>query len=131
MPLTKSSRQPAIAFRVIGLSHNPSIITPFPASIRLAIAISPSRDSNSTLPISFKYILTGSSERPSSFSSKLPDSSSSYSSSSTSSSASEPSASDSETILIPRSEISVIISSICSEDSLSEGKALLSSSTVI
>ena len=43
-----------------------------PASIRLAMAISPSRDSSSTLPISRKYMRTGSSVRPRLASSTLP-----------------------------------------------------------
>jgi hypothetical protein len=52
-----------IALKVIGLSQRPQIIVSRPASIRLAIAISPSRLSNSTAPISRRYIRTGSSVR--------------------------------------------------------------------
>ena len=129
VPAKSSSRQPAIALIVIGLSHKPSIITVLPASIRLAMAISPSRDNSSTDPISLRYIRTGSSLRPSSFSSKLPLSSNSSSSSTTS--GSKESTSDSAIMLMPMSEMPDIMSSIFSEDSRSGGKALLSSSTVI
>jgi hypothetical protein len=52
-----------IALKVIGLSHRPQIIVSRPASMRLAMAISPSRESNSTAPISRRYIRTGSSVR--------------------------------------------------------------------
>ena len=52
-----------IAWKVSGLSHKPAIIASRPASIRLAMAISPSRDSSSTEPISRRYIRTGSSVR--------------------------------------------------------------------
>ena len=55
--------QAASASKVSGLSQSPKIIVALPASIRLAIAISPSRDRSSTLPISRRYILTGSSVR--------------------------------------------------------------------
>ena len=58
-----SSRQMMIAWNVSGLSHNPAIIASRPASMRLAIAISPSRESSSTEPISRKYMRTGSSVR--------------------------------------------------------------------
>src|ERR1700683_1243008 len=58
-----SSRQMMIAWKVSGLSHRPAIIASRPASIRLAIAISPSRESSSTEPISRRYIRTGSSVR--------------------------------------------------------------------
>jgi hypothetical protein len=44
-----------------GLSHRPAITASRPASMRLAIAISPSRDKSSTDPISRKYKRTGSS----------------------------------------------------------------------
>ena len=50
-----------IFFAVIGLCANAFNITSFPASILLAIAISPSRESSSTPPISLRYILMGSS----------------------------------------------------------------------
>ena len=52
-----------IALKVIGLSHRPQIIVSRPASMRLAMAISPSRRSNSTAPISRRYMRTGSSVR--------------------------------------------------------------------
>src|SRR3546814_11350714 len=52
-----------IAVKGFGLSHSPKIIVSRPASMRLAIAISPSRLSSSTAPISRRYIRTGSSVR--------------------------------------------------------------------
>ena len=52
-----------MALKVIGDSHRPQIIVSRPASMRLAMAISPSRLSNSTAPISRKYMRTGSSMR--------------------------------------------------------------------
>ena len=52
-----------MAWKVRGLSHRPPIMASRPASIRLAIAISPSRDRSSTEPISRKYMRTGSSVR--------------------------------------------------------------------
>ena len=58
-----SSVQIVIAWKVKGLSHNPNIIVLLPASILFAIAISPSRLSSSTVPISLRYIRTGSSVR--------------------------------------------------------------------
>ena len=58
-----SSRQMMIAWNVSGLSHRPAIIASRPASMRLAMAISPSRDSSSTEPISRRYMRTGSSVR--------------------------------------------------------------------
>ena len=58
-----SSRQMMMAWKVSGLSHRPAIIASRPASIRLAMAISPSRDSSSTEPISRRYMRTGSSVR--------------------------------------------------------------------
>ena len=63
LPSLSSSRQMMIAWKVSGLSHKPAIIASRPASIRLAMAISPSRESNSTEPISRKYMRTGSSVR--------------------------------------------------------------------
>ena len=60
---TSSSRQMMMAWKVSGLSHNPAIIASRPASMRLAMAISPSRDNSSTEPISRRYIRTGSSVR--------------------------------------------------------------------
>src|SRR4026207_1278067 len=55
-PSFSSSRQMMIAWNVSGLSHSPAIIASRPASMRLAIAISPSRESSSTEPISRRYI---------------------------------------------------------------------------
>ena len=52
-----------MAWKVSGLSHRPAIIASRPASMRLAIAISPSRESSSTEPISRRYMRTGSSVR--------------------------------------------------------------------
>jgi hypothetical protein len=52
-----------IAWKVRGLSHKPAIIASRPASMRLAMAISPSRDKSSTEPISRRYMRTGSSVR--------------------------------------------------------------------
>ena len=51
------------AWKVSGLSHRPAIIASRPASMRLAMAISPSRDSSSTEPMSRRYMRTGSSVR--------------------------------------------------------------------
>jgi hypothetical protein len=123
---------------VIGLSHSPMIIVSRPASMRLAMAISPSRLSSSTAPISRKYIRTGSSVRSavsffffsgtccgSSPSSSAAAISSGPSPSSPSSSAASSSLS---TMLTPISEIADITSSICSDDSSSCGSAALSSS---
>src|SRR2546429_14293 len=57
------SRQMMIAWKLSGLSHRPAIIASRPASMRLATAISPSRESSSTEPISRRYMRTGSSVR--------------------------------------------------------------------
>ena len=43
-PSLSSSRQMMMAWKVSGLSHRPAIIASRPASMRLAMAISPSRD---------------------------------------------------------------------------------------
>ena len=63
LPSFSSSRQMMIAWKVSGLSHRPAIIASRPASMRLAMAISPSRDRSSTEPISRRYMRTGSSVR--------------------------------------------------------------------
>ena len=63
LPSFNSSRQMMTAWNVSGLSHSPAIIASRPASMRLAMAISPSRESSSTEPISRKYMRTGSSVR--------------------------------------------------------------------
>ena len=62
-PSLSSSRQMMIAWKVSGLSHRPAIIASRPASMRLAMAISPSRESSSIDPISRRYMRTGSSVR--------------------------------------------------------------------
>ena len=62
-PVFSSSRQMMMAWKVSGLSQRPAIIASRPASMRLAMAISPSRDNSSTEPISRRYIRTGSSVR--------------------------------------------------------------------
>ena len=58
-PSLSSSRQMMMAWKVSGLSHRPAIIASRPASMRLAIAISPSRERSSTEPISRRYMRTG------------------------------------------------------------------------
>ena len=65
-PSRIASRQPITARMVSGLSHSASSTVLRPASIRLAISISPSRESSSIVPISRRYMRTGSSVRPSS-----------------------------------------------------------------
>ncbi len=67
LPSLSSSRQITMAWNVSGLSHRPAIIARRPASMRLAIATSPSRESKSTEPISRKYRRTGSSARSDAF----------------------------------------------------------------
>ena len=52
-----------MAWKVSGDSQRPAIIASRPASMRFAIAISPSRDNSSTVPISRRYMRTGSSVR--------------------------------------------------------------------
>ena len=63
LPSFSSSRQMMMAWKVSGLSHSPAIMASRPASMRLAMAISPSRDRSSTEPISRRYMRTGSSVR--------------------------------------------------------------------
>ena len=63
LPASSSSRQMMMAWKVSGLSQSPAIIASRPASMRLAMAISPSRDRSSTEPISRRYMRTGSSVR--------------------------------------------------------------------
>src|SRR6185437_11324403 len=63
LPSFNSSRHTVSASKVSGLSHKAPIISSRPASMRLAMAISPSRDRSSTEPISRRYIRTGSSVR--------------------------------------------------------------------
>ena len=62
-PSLRALDQPMMALKVIGLSHRPQIMMSRPASMRLAMAISPSRESSSTAPISRRYMRTGSSVR--------------------------------------------------------------------
>ena len=62
-PSLSSSRQMMTAWNDSGLSQRPAIIASRPASMRLAMAISPSRDKSSTEPISRRYMRTGSSVR--------------------------------------------------------------------
>ncbi len=111
-----------------------------PASMRLAMAISPSRDSSSTEPISRRYMRTGSSVRSTgsarstlatawargAASTISPSLSSAPSSAGPSSLFS--SASSDSTTLMPMSESMASVSSICSELTSSEGITSLSSS---
>jgi hypothetical protein len=106
-----------------------------PASMRLAMAISPSRLSNSTEPISRRYMRTGSSVRsepalvldvvetavPVAGAISWPWSSSSFSTSVSSTSSSS-------TTLMPMSENMDMKSSICSDETSSDGITALSSS---
>src|SRR5437764_6259320 len=63
LPSLSSSRQMMMAWKVSGLSQSPAIMASRLASMRLAMAISPSRESSSTEPISRRYMRTGSSVR--------------------------------------------------------------------
>ena len=63
LPSLSSSRQMMMAWKVSGLSQSPAIMASRPASMRLAMAISPSRERSSTEPISRRYMRTGSSVR--------------------------------------------------------------------
>jgi hypothetical protein len=105
--------------------------------MRLAMAISPSRESSSTAPISRKYMRTGSSVRSTvSFffsmtkrsPSPEPSSSPPESTSGSDAPSSSSSASSFSTTLIPSSFSEDMMSSICSEDIWSWGRASLSSS---
>ena len=115
-----------IARMVSGLSQMPPIMACRPASMRLAMAISPSRESSSTLPISRRYMRTGSSVRPRSSSSTVAV----VVAGAAAGCSSLVLSSDSSLsmTLMPISESIVIVSSICSEFTSSEGNALLSSS---
>src|SRR5207302_6652367 len=62
-PSLSSSRQMMMAWKVSGLSHRPAIMASRLASMRLAMAISPWRESNSIDPIVRRYMRTGSSLR--------------------------------------------------------------------
>ena len=132
-PLLSAFDHSMIALKVIGLSHRPQIIVSRPASMRLAMAISPSRLSNSTAPISRRYMRTGSSVRStvSFFFSRTkvsPAPSGSSSPPVSGSGCSSSSASSFSTMLTPISERADITSSICSEDIWSCGSASFSSS---
>ena len=109
---------------VSGLSQMPPIIFSRPASMRLAMAISPSRDSSSTEPISRRYMRTGSSVRPMSSSFRLPAALGDFSSSS----AALSSCSSLSITVMPISESIAMVSSICSEDIWSGGRTAFSSS---
>jgi hypothetical protein len=131
-----ASCQAMMARKVSGLSQSPSIMLSRPASMRLAMAISPSRLSSSTLPISRRYMRTGSSVRPMVSSSTLPpDSSSSFSSPSSAlaglaTTPSPSSASSASTTLMPASDRLDSVSSMNSLDTCSCGRAWFTSSTV-
>jgi len=137
-PSTRESRQWTTARMVSGLSQSAPIILSRPASMRLAMAISPSRLSNSIEPISRRYMRTGSSVRPIESASMLPLLPDSSSSSSSSSSFSEDlagvaafsgsSVSSLSTTLMPCSESMARVSSICSEETWSGGRTALISS---
>ena len=139
MPSFNSSRQMMMAWKVSGLSQSPAIIASRPASMRFAMAISPSRDKSSTEPISRRYMRTGSSVRSDgSFFSVVasdlvlasttsrPVSSSSSSSATSSVAFSSPSSPSSlSTTVMPISEIMAKTSSIWSEVTSSEGSTAL------
>ncbi len=134
-PLFSAVDQSMIALKVSGLSQSPRIIVSRPASMRFAIAISPSRLKSSTAPISRRYMRTGSSVRSTvSFFFSIagfdtePVPADTSTSSSTSCSASSCTSSSLSTMLMPMSEIADMMSSICSEDIWSCGSASLSSS---
>ena len=123
---SNSSRQMVIALNVSGLSHSPGIMVLRPASIRLAMAISPSRLSSSTDPISRRYMRTGSSVR-SSFSPPVTVTATSRLAAIVAISVevlSSSSASSSSMILMPISDSIDITSSICSLETCSGGKTL-------
>ena len=136
-----SSRQMMMAWKVSGLSHRPAIIASRPASIRLAMAISPSRDRSSTEPISRRYMRTGSSVRSAGSelrvatavgravsTSSPPSASSSSAPSAVSFSAS--SASSLSTTLMPISLSIAFMSSIWSDEISSDGSTAFNSSCV-
>ena len=122
-PSIRDSRQNSSALMVSGLTQMPPIIFSRPASMRLAMAISPSRESSSTEPISRRYMRTGSSVRPMSSSAMLPAVGPFSASSGALSSGSSLSITE-----MPISESIDMVSSICSEDIWSGGSTLFSSS---
>ncbi len=139
LPSFNSSRQMMMAWKVSGLSHRPAIIASRPASMRLAMAISPSRDNSSTEPISRRYMRTGSSVRSEgsffsaatsglAFDSTRSEPASSSSSSVSSVAFSSPSSlsvSSLSTTVMPISEIMAKTSSIWSEVTSSDGSTAL------
>ncbi len=138
MASLSSSRQMMMAWNVSGLSHRPAIMASRPASMRLAMAISPSRESSSTVPISRRYMRTGSSVR-SAGSARVSErvgmvcgASARLSSSSTVSSAGSAGSSPSSwsTTLMPMSESIARVSSIWSGVTSSDGRTAFSSSWV-
>jgi len=111
LPSFRASRQTRMASNVNGLSRMAPSIISRPASMRFAIATSPSRDRSWTDLISRRYIRVGSSVRPIS-SSRLPRALAGSPSGATGSSPSSLSVT-----VIPSSDSIVIVSSISSEDS--------------
>ena len=137
-----SSRQMMTAWKVSGLSHRPAIIASRPASMRLAMAISPSRESSSTEPMSRRYMRTGSSVRSvgsarvcvtagtlgaGATARPVVGSSSSASSASW---AGASSGSSLSTTVMPMSDSIDMVSSIWSGETSSEGSTALSASSV-
>ena len=129
---SSSSRQTVMAWKVSGLSQSPAIMVLRPASMRLAMAISPSRLRSSTEPISRRYIRTGSSVRSSASPATLATARSrellSSAGGASSPCASSSSASSASMTLMPISESIDITSSICSEVVCSCGSTSFSSS---
>ena len=133
-----------MAWKVSGLSHRPAIIASRPASMRLAMAISPSRDKSSTEPISRRYMRTGSSVRSAGSEAFLVSTGAGRGCSTSSppslSSSSPPpwlspgsafsSTSSDSTTLMPISESCPNTSSIWSEVNSSDGRTWFSSSMV-
>ena len=128
-----------MAWKVSGLSQRPAIIVSRPASMRLAMAISPSRDSSSTEPISRRYMRTGSSVRSAGSVLRVvtavergvsATSPPSGSSSAVRRAFSASSASSLSTTLMPISFSIEFMSSIWSEEISSEGRTAFSSSWV-
>ena len=142
LPSLSSSRQMMIAWKVSGLSHRPAIIASRPASMRLAMAISPSRESSSTEPISRRYMRTGSSVRSAGSELRVataverlastisPPSASSSSAEPSAASFSASSASSLSTTLMPISLSIAFMSSIWSEEISSDGSTAFNSSCV-
>ena len=130
------------AWKVSGLSHRPAIIASRPASMRLAMAISPSRESSSTEPMSRRYMRTGSSVRSVGSArvcvtagtlgvvatARLVVGSSSSASSASWAGAS--SGSSLSTTVMPMSDSIDMVSSIWSGETSSEGSTALSASSV-